>query len=251
MDSKRQMRTLSLDGVSASVTVDPAQTDPVVEGEQGLTINPNVGRYDVRIVVGAAYSTQRQQAQQAFTEMMRANPQLGPAIAPLWAQVLDVPHADKLAQVLAAMAPPAVQQILNPEAQNKPSSEQLMARVEQLQQALQEAIGHAQEAQQEAQEANAALQQQHAEHEAKEAEMQIKAFDAITKRLQVLGATITPEQVAAIAQQAVAQALTHADPLPPDGSPQHEMVEPQGHEMQPFPMEAEPMEIGNDDAFAG
>jgi len=231
MDTKRQMRVLSLDGVSSSVTVDPGLTEPLQESEQGLTINPNVGRYDVRIVVGAAYSTQRQQAQEAFTEMMRANPELGPAIAPLWAQVLDVPHADKLAQVLAAMAPPAVQSILNPEKQGQPTTEALQQRVEQLTQALQEAIQHAQEAQQEAQEANAALQQQHADAEAKEAETYIKAYDSITKRIQVMGTALTPEQVVAIATQAAQQALMQ----PPIEPEQPEATEPEHYEMQQFP----------------
>ena len=251
MDTKRQMRTLSLDGVSSSVTVNPDQAEALTESDQGLTINPNVGRYDVRVVVGAAYSTQRQQAQEAFTEMMRANPQLGPAIAPLWAQVLDVPHADKLAQVLAAMAPPAVQSILNPEAQNQPTTEALQQRVEQLQQALQEAIQHAQEAQQEAQEASAALQEKQADAEAKEAETHIRAYDAVTKRLQVMGTTLTPEHVAALVMQTVQQALT----VQP--SEEAEPEQPEQYEMQPFPAvmdspnaEMAP-EIEHDDIGAG
>ena len=257
MDTKRQMRTLSLDGVSSTVTVDPGLAEPMQESDQGLTINPNVGRYDVRVVVGAAYSTQRQQAQEAFTEMMRANPQLGPAIAPLWAQVLDVPHADKLAQVLAAMAPPAVQSILNPEKQGQPTTEALQQRVEQLTQALQEAIQHAQEAMQEAQEANAALQTKHAEAEAKEAEVYIRAHEAVTKRLQVVGSTLTPEQIAAIATQAAQQAVA-VPPMEPDGmGPAEPQEQPEQYEMQPFPAEMDSPnaemapEMMNDDAFAG
>jgi hypothetical protein len=31
-----------------------------------ITINPNVGTYDVRVVVGASYSTQRSQAQRSW-----------------------------------------------------------------------------------------------------------------------------------------------------------------------------------------
>ncbi|WP_250530514.1 hypothetical protein, partial [Caballeronia sp. ATUFL_F1_KS4A] len=53
----------------------------------------------------------------------------------------------------------------------------------------------------------------------------IKAYDAITKRLQVMGATITPEQVQALVMQTVQQALVV----------QPEEPQPEQYEMQQFP----------------
>ena len=128
---------LSIDNTPSSVMVDPQQQQSIVDGRKGVSINPNVGKYDARVVVGASFSTQRQQAQAAYTEMMRASPQMLSVIGPLWAQTLDVPHADKLAQVLTAAAPDAVKAILQPNQQD--SVPALKAQIEQLGQALQEA----------------------------------------------------------------------------------------------------------------
>lgn len=208
IDTRRQQRILGIDMKPGSVVVDPEQTKAVEQGKDGTTIiNPNVGTYDVRVVVGASYSTQRSQAQAALSEVMTRNPALTPAIAPLWAQQLDFPHADKLAQVLTAMAPAPVQAILNPDAAGKPTVEQLMEKTQGLEQAV-EHLGKALEA------ASNHAEQLEAESKDKQAEMGIKAFDAETKRLQVIGTAMTPEQVQALVMQTVQQLL--AAPSPDD-----------------------------------
>ncbi len=172
MDTKRTIRVLSIDQTPGEVVFNPDQPEAVVETDGApISINPNVGKYDVRVVVGASFSTQRQQAQEAFTEMMRASPEMMPAIAPLWAQTIDVPNADKLAQVLTAMAPEPVKAILNP---NQESSATLKAENEQLKMALQEATEVAAEAQDEITQMHAQLAEVKANHEAKAQEIQIK-----------------------------------------------------------------------------
>ena len=249
LDTKRQLRILSIDQTSSLVTIDPGQSEAMKETDAGLVINPNVGRYDVRVVVGASFATQRTQAQAAFTEMMRANPALAPALAPLWAQTLDVPHADKLAQVLTAVAPPEVRAVLNPESDKQPKTADLMAKITQLEQGLQEAIQHAQDAQQEAD----ALQ---AEKEAREEENAIKAFDAQTKRMVGLKDAITPESIQQLVVQTIEQMMRQPDPMEEqepgpeawqaqtlpmgegpgmDGSQQHEMAEVPQFEQQEGP----------------
>lgn len=207
IDTKRQLRILGIDNAPSNVTLDPSQSEALQESPQGLIINPNVGRYDVRVVVGASFSTQRQQAQAAFTEMMRANPNMTPAIAPLWAQTLDVPHADKLAQVLTAVAPPEVKAILDPDAAKQPTTAELMSQVQQLQAGLQEAIQHAQEAQQEA-------DQLRAEKEEAEDKNAIAAYDAETKRLVGLKDAISPEQVQQLVVQTIETMMSNPEPLP-------------------------------------
>lgn len=214
IDTRRQQRILGIDMKPGSVTVDPGQQQAVVQTDQGLSINPNVGTYDVRVVVGASYSTQRSQAQTALSEVMRNNPDMTPAIAPLWAQNLDIPHADKLAQVLTAMAPPAVQAILNPDTTKQPKPEQLLQQVQQAQAALKEAIQHAHDAQAEADRAEQQLREQRAELDIKARELDIKAYDAETKRLQVTSAAMTPEQIRLMVAQTVDAMLSHPDPLP-------------------------------------
>lgn len=245
MDTKRQMRILGIDGTPGAVTVDPSQQEAIQETPQGLTINPNIGRYDVRVVVGAAFATQRSQAQQAFTEMMRANPAMAPAIAPLWAQTLDVPHADKLAQVLTAIAPDPVRQILQPESDKQPNTAQMAAKIDQLQQALNEAIQHAHAAQQDADEAEARANDKDEEAEARLAELSINRYKAKTDRIKVLLALAPQPEAQALAGQMVAETMDDPDLIDepiegpgPDGSMAHESAEgeqPETYEMQPFP----------------
>jgi hypothetical protein len=152
---------------------------------------------------------------------MRNNHNMTPAIAPLWAQNLDIPHADKLAQVLAAMAPPAVQAILNPDTSKQPKPEQLLQQVQQAQQALQEAIQHAHDAQAEADQAEQQLRDKSAELDAKARELDIKAYEAETKRLQLTSAAMTPEQIRLMVAQTVDAMLSHPDPLPGEVSQPH------------------------------
>jgi len=255
IDTKRQLRILSIDQTSSTITIDPGQAEALKETDNGLVINPNVGRYDMRVVVGASFATQRTQAQQAFTEMMRANPALAPALAPLWAQTLDVPHADKLAQVLTAVAPPEVRAVLNPESDKQPKTADLMAKISQLQQGLQEAIQHAQDAQQEAD----SLQ---AQKDAREADEAIKAYEAMTKRMVGLKDAITPESVQQLVVQTIETMLRQPDPMEEpepgpeawqaqplpmgegpglDGSQQHEMAEMPQFEQQEGPEAGEGM----------
>lgn len=256
IDTKRQLRILSIDQTPSSVTIDPGQPEAMRETDQGLVINPNVGRYDVRVVVGASFATQRTQAQAAFTEMMRANPALAPALAPLWAQTLDVPHADKLAQVLTAVAPPEVRAVLNPESDKQPQTADLMAKVQQLSQALQEAIQHAQEAQQDA-------DAEKARAEEAEDKLAIAAYDAQTKRMAAMKDAISPEQIQMLVVQTLETMLRQPDPqesiegepgpeawqsqIPMaegpgmDGTPQHEAAEAPSYEQQEGPEAAEGM----------
>lgn len=214
IDTKRQVRILGIDNTASATVIDPGQKDAMAENPDGVSINPNVGKYDVRVVVGASFSTQRQQAQQAYTEMMRANPQMMPAIAPLWAMTIDAPNTDKLAQVLTAVAPPEVQAILQPDKQ--PSTAELQAQNEQLKKALEEATSIAREAQQDADEANDKLRDKSASEETAQ-------YNAETNRLKVTGAN--EEQIRVITQQLLIEMLQSPEPLPGDTEP--EPMEPE------------------------
>jgi hypothetical protein len=222
IDTKRVQRIMGIDMTPASITVDPEQSKALEHTDTGVSINPNVGTYDVRVVVGASFSTQRSQAQQALSEVMRNNPEMTPAIAPLWAQTLDIPNADKLSQVLAAMAPPAVQAILNPDTSKQPKPEELLQQNEQLKKGLQEAISHAHDAQAEADEANDKARKLEADND-------VAMYNAETNRLKVTGAN--EAQIQAIVQQMLEQMLSNPAPnLPgdPEGGYQEETEPPPG-----------------------
>ena len=210
MDTKRRQRILGVDMTPGFVTIDPDQQQAVQETDDGLSINPSIGEYDVRIVVGTAYTTQRSQAQSALAEVMRTNPELTAAIAPIWANNLDIPNAEKLAQVLTAMAPPAVQAILNPEANKQPKTEDLLAQNDQLKKGLKAAIDEAHSAQREIDECEEKLRDKTQAEE-------VARYNAETARLKVTGANV--DQIQAIVAQMVRDMLTSPNPLPGDPEP--------------------------------
>lgn len=210
-DTRREVATMSIDGTPAIIGFDPEQPTAFFKSRDGITVNPSKGKYGVRVVVGASYSTQRSQTNQAFAEIMRGNKELAATVAPFWAQTLDFPGADKFAQAMAAMAPPPVKAILQPD-DNAPDPAELMAQVQQLQQALQEATQIAQETQQDADQAEAEAKEAKALAAAKAAEIEIKAYEAETKRLQATGAS--EEQARAVVNDLIQQMLSNPDPMP-------------------------------------
>ena len=216
-DVQRKQPTIGIDGSAGSVNVNPDQKTAFerMPNGGGVSINPNIGKYGVRVVVGASYSTQRTQTNAAFTEMMRGNPELAQTIAPFWAQTLDFPGSDKFAQAMATMAPPPIKAILQPEGQeDAPDPAKLAQQISEMQQALQEAIQHAHEAQQDADEAIAEAADAKRTAEVNERELDIKAYDAETKRLSVVGAN--DEQVKLVVNDLINQMLDNPDPLPGD-----------------------------------
>ena len=221
IDTKRQLRIIGIDQTPTMVTLDPNQKEAIKQGNGSLSINPNVGKYDVRVVVGASFTTQRQQAQQAFTEMMRANPAMAPALAPLWAQTLDVPHADQLAQVLTAIAPEPVRAILQPNQQDTVAS--LNGKIAQMQQALQEAVKHAQDAQQDATDATQKLQGMIHDAHDKQEEHLLGWYSAETDRLKVTGAQ---EQQLAQIQADLARDMAATIPEPVEEAQEQPPEEP-------------------------
>jgi hypothetical protein len=235
IDTKRQLRILGIDERPSTVTINPQQETAMEETPDGISINPTIGQYDVRVVVGASYSTQRSQAQAALNEVMARNPDMAPAVAPLWAQTLDIPYADKLAQALIAVAPAPVKAVLQPEGEKEgPSTAELAAQVEQMKQAIQEASGIAQEAEQELAECQAKLAD-------KEEENRIREYEAETNRLKVTGAN--EQQMRAIVFDLVNEMLSAPVPMgnePPMGG---DMQQPDmGPEMPPDMPPEQPME---------
>lgn len=244
IDTKRQQQIMGIDMAPGRITVDPEQPQAHTKTDDGMVvINPNIGRYDVRVVVGSSFATQRAQAQTALAEVMRNNPDLTSAIAPLWAQNLDVPHADKLAQVLTTMAPPAVQAILNPDGQNQPKPEAMAKQVQDLQQALNEAVQLAREAQAEADEAEDKLREKNGELAVKRREVEIKEYEAETKRLQVSTIAMTPEEIRLMVAQTINDMLSHPGILPAEQAPeqQDQLLPPSLEDQTQQPEEIEPM----------
>lgn len=258
-DTQREQPIIGVDGSAGKISVNPEQKTSFERMPGGgVSINPNVGKYGVRVVVGASYSTQRSQTNAAFGEIMRGNPELAPTVAPFWAQTLDFPGSDKFAQAMAAMSPPPVKAIIQPEGQDEGPDPAKMAQqmqemqqaLEQKDQALQEAIQHAHAAQEDADQAIGALADAKRVADVRERELDIEAYNAETARLKVTGANV--DQIEAVTRGLIEQMLNHPDPLPgdadyapvgqpapsmqdgpgPDNSQQHEGAEAPAFEQQ-------------------
>jgi hypothetical protein len=220
-DTRRQQPIIGVDGSAGSVTVNPEQKTSFERSPDGVSINPSVGKYSVRVVVGASYSTQRTQTNAAFAEIMRGNPELAPTVAPFWAQTLDFPGSDKFAQAMAAMAPAPVKAILQPEGQDDaPDPAKMAQQLDEMKKALDEALQHAHAAQDDADAAIASEADAKRLAEVKRRELDIEAYNAETNRLKVTGAN--EQQTQAIVRDLINQMLSQPDPLPGDPEPPDE-----------------------------
>ncbi len=122
------------------------QERPSLNGKKEVVVNPAVGRYDVRAVVGPAFQTRQQEAAAEIGEMVNGNPQLMAILGDLWVKLRNFPDADKISRRLKAMLPPQVQQAESQEEgapqippQVEAALQQAGQEIQQLRQALQEA----------------------------------------------------------------------------------------------------------------
>jgi hypothetical protein len=170
---------------------DPEQPDPAI------IFNPNVGTYDVEADVGPAYGTQRQEAANAFSQIMQQNPAAFQIVGDFWAANSDFPNADELAERLKRGLPPQYKAGPDP---------QVMAVTQQAQQMQQQAQGLLQKADAEIASLKAQLVHQEEQAKDKSKEIEIKDYEAETKRLQVVGG-IDPLALQAVVRQLVSDML--------------------------------------------
>lgn len=139
-DTSRVVRILGLDGKHESALLHPDLPGAYAEqaderGEIQKIFNPTVGRYDVTIDTGPAYQTQRQEAFAALSEIASRNPALMQVAGDIIMQAADFPMAEKLAERLAKMLPPQLQD-------NKPGQDQVSPQVMQQMQTMRQQMEH-------------------------------------------------------------------------------------------------------------
>lgn len=111
-DTERIVKILAEDDSEQEIHVDPnaKQAFDVKKSEEDGAIraifNPNVGTYDVEADMGPDFATRRQEAENAFTQLMAANKDLTLVIADIAVKNMDFPGADELAARLKRMVPP-------------------------------------------------------------------------------------------------------------------------------------------------
>jgi hypothetical protein len=226
-DTERVARIIGEDRVTKMVRINPEQPTPVahVKDEKGNVIekvyNPSVGRYDVCVATGPGYATKRQQALDAMTQLLEANPALWDRAGDLFVKNMDWPGAQELANRLKKSIDPKLLQD-----DDDPALQQALAQIKQLDQDLQQAHQMLQ---------NAHNSVEFQELAIKRAEINIKAYDAETKRIAALNGGMTPEMVSEIATGTLHAAIHTGDvvgqlPPPPQDPAQQPQPTP---EMQP------------------
>jgi hypothetical protein len=183
-DSARVLRIIGPDDEPTTVRIKQSFMHP--DGKEGY-YDLSMGKYDVVVKVGPNFTTQREEVRDAILEFIRVYPQSAPVLGDILAKNMDWPEADEIARRLQALLPPMVQGGPDPQAQ-------------QMQQAIQELTEQ--------------IKKLEGDRTMESRKLDIDAHKAETDRLKVLGATITPELVAQIAQQTVMQALQSPDVLP-------------------------------------
>ena len=216
-DVRRVVMTLAEDGDESKVVVDPQAPEAhqqVAQGPDGMPapvtpgqaqqqqedperpdptviFNPNVGTYDVEADVGPSYGTQRQEAANAFSQIMQQNPAAFQIVGDFWATNSDFPGADELADRLKRGLPP--QYKAGPDPQVMAITQQ----AQQMQQQAQQLLGKA-----DAEIAGLKAQLVHAQEQAKDKsdELEIDMYNAESNRLKAIGA-VDPMLVQMIARQ--------------------------------------------------
>ncbi len=199
-DTARVQQIIARDGTRKSIQINPAakvahqpQGD---ENEQdtddeaiSAIFNPKVGQYDVMADVGPSYATSRQEAFNAFSQIIAHNPDLVHIAGDLMFKAADFPGADEIAERLRAMVPQ--------QATGGPTKEmqQLQQHVQAAAQAGQDQI---EQLHQELQKAKAKL----AEKEPNELEW----YKAETERMKVVG-TVDPKALQPVIRSLVSDVL--------------------------------------------
>lgn len=105
-DTERVIQILAKDGKESKIRINPTLQKSIEEDEQAekdvlaIIFNPKVGKYMVEADIGPAYSTQRQEAWNAFVQIITGAPDLINEIGDLMFRAADFPLADKIAERL-------------------------------------------------------------------------------------------------------------------------------------------------------
>ena len=224
-DTQRIARVVGLDGEVSMVKIDPDQPEPVrrVEDEEGNLLhkvyNPSIGKYDVVVATGPSYMTKRQEALDGMAQLLQGNPELWATAGDLFVKNMDWPGAQEMAKRLRKAIDPRLlaDDDKPPELQQAEQQIQAMAQeLDQLHGMLQN-IGQSIEAQ---------------ELDVNKFEATIKAFDAETKRIAAVQASMSPEQIQDIVMGTVHGMITSGDLV--GAMPDRENPAEQGDEGMPM-----------------
>jgi hypothetical protein len=203
-DTQRIARIIGEDGDTKMVKINPDQPQPVnkIVDQNGVVIekiyNPGVGKYDVVATTGPGYATKRQEALEAMAQLLQGNPQLWTVAGDLFVKNMDWPGAQEMAKRFAKTIDPK----LMGDGEDNPA---LAAAQQQMQAMAQEM----EQMHKMIQNVNQSVEVQ--DMHRKDFEAQVKAYDAETKRLAQVQASMSPEQIQDIVMGTVHGMITSGD----------------------------------------
>jgi hypothetical protein len=228
-DTQRIARIIGEDGETKMIKINPEQQQPVnkIMDERGIVIekiyNPGVGKYDVVAITGPGYATKRQEALEAMAQLLQGNPQLWAVAGDLFVKNMDWPGAQEMSKRFAKTIDPKFMSDGedNPALQAAQQQMQAMGQeMEQMHQMIRN-VGKSIEVQ---------------EQERKDFEAQVKAYEAETKRLAQVQASMSPEQIQDIVLGTVHGMITSGDLVSEmPGREQNEMMPEMMPEQQGMP----------------
>jgi len=220
-DTERIARIIGEDGEVSLAKVNPQQAEPVrkIMDEHGIVLekiyNFGVGKYDVCVTTGPSYMTKRQEALEGMSVLLQSNPQLWQVAGDLFVKNMDWPGAQEMSKRFAKTIDPKF-------LEGEDQSPELQAAHQQI-----EAMGKEME-QMHGMLQNVAKSIESRDLEVKEFESKIKAFDAETKRITAVQASMSPEQIQDIVLGTVHGMISSGDllgELPRQEEPEQEMPE--------------------------
>jgi hypothetical protein len=203
-DTQRIARIIGEDGETKMIKINPEQPQPVnkIVDQQGIVIekiyNPGVGKYDVVAITGPGYATKRQEALEAMAQLLSGNPQLWAVAGDLFVKNMDWPGAQEMSKRFAKTIDPKFMSDGedNPALQAAQQQMQAMgAEMDQMHEMLKN-VGKSIEMQ---------------DQDRKDFEAQVKAYEAETKRLAQVQASMSPEQIQDIVMGTVHGMITSGD----------------------------------------
>ena len=242
-DTERVARIIGEDGETGQAKINPMQQEPVnkIIDQNGIEIekiyNPSVGTYDVMVTTGPSYMTKRQEALESMGQLLQGNPQLWAVAGDLFIKNMDWPGAQEMAKRFAKTIDPKLMEDgdKDPALQAAEQQMQAMAKeMEQMHSMLQ----------------NVSKSMEMKDIEIKENANLIKAFDAETKRISAIQASMSPEQIQDIVLGTVHGMITSGDlisemPVRGQGEMQEDMgmQQPMGQGMPPEQMQPPPEQM--------
>lgn len=215
-DTQRIVRIIGEDGSVESAEFDPDLSAPMIERKDAAgnvinkVYNPTLGKYDVTITVGPAYTTKRQEAADFMSQIAQSNPQLMPLIGDLMFKAMDMPYAEEISERLKLMLPPQIAE--HEKAEQQP--DQIPPQVQQAMQMAGQQIEQLQGALMQAQQQLEAMSNDKDAEQAKLAidaqKIQVEQFKAETDRLQVQLEAMRNQQPESVGHEAQESAVLQA-----------------------------------------